>query len=1117
MTSYTGFQTAIDSGAVYDDADEYADEMEDWESVGSQSESRHLLWSNGHSLDQDSIQLEVKMHKILSERWLKQQQRRATVNVTLNLETDLGHLLSVTTSATLKWPTLISGTSEHVVRFPLIKFGSSVTKEIFIENPSSHPLSVQAVVARPSLYPKDFITSLNSWSGADWTDMDQYGSAFKVVVNGETGFASRMITIPVGQRIRVGIVFEPLPNESSTRSRLKSSSTDSATKVTGMLLIRNNLTIFDSLRLEGESGQGLLRIGKDAPALTSILTLDVSDKHLSSNCKRRNTKSAAASLVQISYNDQSRLMFQKEFSLINFGKIAVTVRGYLIGPHVGVSSSSYKSKSTLASLSDEPIGSNGLLSALVGQLQCEGFGFRVLNCESADNNSRSHIRFEPFVLKPNASRKISIAFTPDFTIAKSMATLTVITDDGPDPVLFQKNWIQVLEQHFLPSASLVATSRKWLSILTTGSTAATQSQEWMWGSSFLKEGQKHPPTKSSTELSGLHLITYSLIATVPKSLLSACDQSLPRPYQEEIMYYTLLVFMVCLVTVTCVFAFMDGTRVLNFSFYPAILMTRPAGEFDAASIDSFKPFDLNEVPTKKTASDGNKNADARQNGSWTSYLKSKLVSPRRGSGSSASSVSGDGCSKAGGTSGLTGTKSGPKGSNNKNKKNPAKGSAVAEEAAVSSLRRRLNAKSWFETLSNRNREEKETVKIPLPTFEDEFDDQDIQNLKGKKGKNQNQKQSSNKKEKDVTPLAPSSSPSSTGTSTASGSSSPVAPVLAACAASTLVIPVAAGVRDHSSSSARTSPKTICCSSGMGSFELPYNPGKGRRCESLSSVPTVDAFSHNGSYKESPASDFGFWDPDNVSSKSSIDNNMEIWDSPITMFDPQKALQDLSKKQAAASGRNRSGPIEKKQQQDVQSAVSKSALCAFPNNATSAAFPTVGLFDAASLHHRQVQTPSPRGWSPSHKSLQVSMSVPAPTDYSTNRTTPSPVATTWDADKDVLSRLRESSTDWIRGPTLVTTPVQRPQNGSMWPDAVPGGGRGLSDKTNGFWPNAAAVESKVQAEMSSSWNPLSGGTGFSFFGRSLWSPIPPPPGMSSPTIPATDLSWSSGPPDDQRRN
>lgn len=43
-----------------------------------------------------------------------------------------------------------------------------------------------------------------------------------------------------------------------------------------------------------------------------------------------------------------------------------------------------------------------------------GYGFKVLNCD-------------PFSLEPNGTRKIDIAFTPDFTLAKIVRTLTLVT------------------------------------------------------------------------------------------------------------------------------------------------------------------------------------------------------------------------------------------------------------------------------------------------------------------------------------------------------------------------------------------------------------------------------------------------------------------------------------------------------------------------------------------------------------------------------------------------------------------------------------------------------------------------------------------------------------------
>ena len=50
---------------------------------------------------------------------------------------------------------------------------------------------------------------------------------------------------------------------------------------------------------------------------------------------------------------------------------------------------------------------------------CEGFGFKVLNCE-------------PFVIEPSQSVDVDIAFTPDFTLSKVTRTLTLYTSLSPD-------------------------------------------------------------------------------------------------------------------------------------------------------------------------------------------------------------------------------------------------------------------------------------------------------------------------------------------------------------------------------------------------------------------------------------------------------------------------------------------------------------------------------------------------------------------------------------------------------------------------------------------------------------------------------------------------------------
>lgn len=57
----------------------------------------------------------------------------------------------------------------------------------------------------------------------------------------------------------------------------------------------------------------------------------------------------------------------------------------------------------------------------INGLYCEGYGFKVLNCA-------------PFKLNPNATKKIEIAFTPDFTLSRIERELLILTSLGTDTV-----------------------------------------------------------------------------------------------------------------------------------------------------------------------------------------------------------------------------------------------------------------------------------------------------------------------------------------------------------------------------------------------------------------------------------------------------------------------------------------------------------------------------------------------------------------------------------------------------------------------------------------------------------------------------------------------------------
>jgi hypothetical protein len=85
----------------------------------------------------------------------------------------------------------------------------------------------------------------------------------------------------------------------------------------------------------------------------------------------------------------------------------------------------------------------------INGLPCEGYGFRILNCVA-------------FHLPPNGTRKIDIAFTPDFTLARIQRTLSIDTSLGI-PVNY--TLITTLPPYFLASCSNVLGRPGWEPLL----------------------------------------------------------------------------------------------------------------------------------------------------------------------------------------------------------------------------------------------------------------------------------------------------------------------------------------------------------------------------------------------------------------------------------------------------------------------------------------------------------------------------------------------------------------------------------------------------------------------------------------------------------------------------
>lgn len=155
--------------------------------------------------------------------------------------------------------------------------------------------------------------------------------------------------------------------------------------------------------------------------------------------------------VSLSYLSMSVLLFElkerqgclgannysviRTFSAVNAGKVVLRIRGFKIGSTISASDilhdklhsiakfkrpkSSVQSNVEFSSSSSPTTPSNDhRYRHKIPQSQqsvCHGYGFTIFDCE-------------PFDLEPNREHKIRIGFNPDFTLTKSIVSLTIFTN-----------------------------------------------------------------------------------------------------------------------------------------------------------------------------------------------------------------------------------------------------------------------------------------------------------------------------------------------------------------------------------------------------------------------------------------------------------------------------------------------------------------------------------------------------------------------------------------------------------------------------------------------------------------------------------------------------------------
>ena len=137
-----------------------------------------------------------------------------------------------------------------------------------------------------------------------------------------------------------------------------------------LLYMRNNLTVVEAVWLSARAVVPQFKFGNRKPGNTTPLQFEISEKHL----KLCEKKSAPGTSVLISS--------KRTFTAKNYGEVPLVISGMRVENEL-----------------------------------CLGYGFKVLNCA-------------PFQLAPNESKKIEIAFSPDFTLSRVVRTLNFDTSIG---------------------------------------------------------------------------------------------------------------------------------------------------------------------------------------------------------------------------------------------------------------------------------------------------------------------------------------------------------------------------------------------------------------------------------------------------------------------------------------------------------------------------------------------------------------------------------------------------------------------------------------------------------------------------------------------------------------
>nr|XP_022906700.1 transmembrane protein 131 [Onthophagus taurus] len=328
-------------------------------------------WLRTFSLPKSSAEFDINLVNTFYNRYLNfsSNKHHRWQNITMRLDTSevKGHVFHSRVHMT--WPSLISNSetpTRSICQFPLTQVGNISYQNLTITNPSTLNLIIQLVM--DNVYP-------NAESLKDALSFDFFLGASSTIKRNKAFFFAEnysemresfiKTSNTIVNRHTVPILLKPGENFTVKVGYV---ATD-AISDSSFLFIRNNLTVIEVVHLKAQGAYPSFKFGNRKPGALQPLLFELNEKHLK-DCEKD---------IKSKRFISTNLSIKRTFTARNTGDIVVFINNFLI---------------------------NGL--------SCEGYGFKVLNCE-------------PFALKPNSTKKIDIEFTPDFTLLKITRQLTLET------------------------------------------------------------------------------------------------------------------------------------------------------------------------------------------------------------------------------------------------------------------------------------------------------------------------------------------------------------------------------------------------------------------------------------------------------------------------------------------------------------------------------------------------------------------------------------------------------------------------------------------------------------------------------------------------------------------